>query len=32
VGDGAITGIDYLGVDPDQRHIAVENNVVVSSQ
>ncbi len=29
VSDGAIAGIDYLGIDANQRHIAAENQVVV---
>jgi hypothetical protein len=30
VGDRAIAGVDHLGVDTHQGHIAAENDVVVS--
>ena len=32
VNDGAIAGVYYLRVDPDQRHIAVEHHVVAGRQ
>jgi hypothetical protein len=32
VSDGAIAGVDYLGVDPNQRHITAKNGFVVPQE